>query len=314
MRYLLWTTASTLLILMALVGLRFMASQWFAPNQSGMRGFAVQSHVDVLFIGSSHTRQSYDAQLIEERTQHRVFLIAYSGLDTVTMVPMMREILRSGRAPKLLVLEAYGANLARPPLFQDTRLFFDSPPALKRDLLAQITAPPRTLDKYLDAFALLANRNNETIVAYPLSRLLLPELSHHGSYVNKVVPGLDETQFRKLGRPLSDRVELDVEQRAALHELVSLVRAANVPLVAIESPLPAPVAAHPVMQALEAATRQVFAEAQVPYLDGDEVFPVHEPALFADDNHISRAGRTLFSELVSEWLLRRWPQADGESQ
>jgi hypothetical protein len=137
MRYLLAVVTMSVVVLASLAGLRFATSHYFAPQQSGVRGLAVNSPVDILFIGSSHTRQSYDARLLEQKTGKKVFLVAYNGLDLVNMVPVLRRVLATEAKPKLLVVEAYGAILGRPHAVQDSRLYFEADPKLKRALLAE---------------------------------------------------------------------------------------------------------------------------------------------------------------------------------
>lgn len=302
MRYLFTVAAVSLAVLAALTGARFYGSHYFGPEQSGVRGLAVNAPVDILFIGSSHTRQSYDARKLEEVTGKKVFLVAYNGLDPVSMVPVLRTVLTSEQKPKLLVVEAYAAIFGRPHQVADSRLFFDADPPLKRSLLAHYLRPPRRGEQYRDAFALLVNRNNELIVGYPLNRLLLPNLSYHGAYADKHVPGLTEEQFRKLRIPLEGPVDADPEQRAALREIVRLARAAEVPVVFAESPLPGPVAHLPVIKALKASQKRALDEEQVLYYDGDADFPSDDPSLFADSNHLSTQGRGVYTEKVAHWL------------
>ncbi len=305
MRYLLAVTVISIAVLAALTGLRFAGSQYFAPTESGVHGLAAHAPVDVLFIGSSHTRQSYDARLMEEKTGKKVFLVAYNGMDPVNMVPVLKSVFAGKDKPKLCVVEAYGAILGRPHAVQDSRLYFESDPGLKRELLAEFLRPPKSLDKYLDAFSLLANRNNEAMVAYPLNRMLLPNLSYRGAYADKFVPGLTEEQFRKLRVPLEGEVGADPEQRAALREIVRLARAAEVPIVFVESPMPGPVAALPVMRGLKTSLKSALEEEGVAYFDGEEGFPLDDPTLFADSNHLSTKGRALFTERVAAWLVER---------
>ena len=40
------------------------------------------------------------------------------------------------------------------------------------------------------------------------------------------------------------------------------------------------------------------------HFDGEEGFPLDDPALFADTNHLSTSGRALFTERVADWLAR----------
>ncbi len=312
MRYLLTVTVVSIAVLAALTGLRFVGSQYFAPTESGVHGLATHSPVDVLFIGSSHTRQSYDARLMEEKTGKKVFLVAYNGMDPVSMVPVLKTMFSGKDKPKLCVVEAYGAILGRPHVVQDSRLYFEAGPRLKAELFQEVLRPPRTLEKHLDAFSLLVNRNNEAIVAYPLNRLLLPNLSYRGAYADKFVPGLPEDQFRKLRVPLEGEVGADPEQRSALREVVRLARAADVPIVFVESPMPGPVAELPVMRGLKTTLKQALAEEGVTYYDGEEGFPLDDASLFADSNHLSTKGRALFTERVAAWLVEHAPTLKPE--
>ena len=307
MRYLAWVVTISVAMLAGLMGLRFAGSHYFAPQQSGVHGWTVNAPVDILFIGSSHTRQSYDARLLEEKTGKKVFLIAYNGLDPVNMVPVLKRVLAGSDRPKLLVVEAYAAIIGRPHSLQDSRLYFEADPKLKRVLLDEFMRPPHSLDKHLDAFSLLVNRNNDAIVAYPLNRMVLE--SYHGAYGGKFIPGLTEEAFKKLRVPLDGNIALDSEQRAALHEIVRLGSEAGVPIVFVESPLPGTVAALPVMRGLKLSLKNALAEEQATYLDGEVGFPSDDPSLFADNNHLSTKGRAVFSERVAEWIVKHGGQS-----
>lgn len=309
MRYLFTVTAILIVTLASWIGLRFALAHRFAPDQSGVHGLAVNAPVDIVFLGSSHTRQSYDARLLEERTGKKVFLVAYNGLDPVSMVPVLKSMLEGGSPPKVLVMEAYGALWARPHEVQDSRLFFDAGPQLKAMLLEQLLRP-KTLAAHRDAFELLVNRNNDAIIAYPLNRILLRNLSYHGAYGDKFVPGLSPERFAQLRIPLEGELHIHPEQRAALLEIVRLARERRVPVMFAESPLPGPVAARPNVHALKAEVAALAQAANVPYFDGEEDFPLTDPTLFADSNHLSTKGRALYTERVAAWLTATMQRAD----
>lgn len=305
MRYLAWVVGVSMVLLAGITTLRFVGSHYFGARQSGVYGLEVNAPVDILFIGSSHTRQTYDARLIEEKTGKKVFLVAYGGVDPVTMVPMLEHMLAAKNKPKLVVVEAYSAMFGRVHAIDDARIFFESPPQLKAKLLREFVGPAQSKTKLLDAFELLVNRNNEFIVAYPLNRMLLSNVSYHGAYQDKFVPGLTPEQFRVLKVPLKGKLGVNPEQRAAFVRILHIASEANVPVVFVESPLPRTVADLPVMRGLKESMQQVLAEENVAYFDGDKDFPLDDPTLFADSNHLSTKGRVLFSEQVAEWLLPR---------
>src|SRR5258706_15920629 len=128
MRYLAWVVTISIAVLAGLMSLRFAGSHYFASEQSGVHGLAVNAPVDILFIGSSHTRQSYDARLMEQRTGKSVFLVAYNGLDPVSMVPVLKRAFAGKEKPGICVVEAYGAIIGRPHEVQDSRLFVEADP------------------------------------------------------------------------------------------------------------------------------------------------------------------------------------------
>ncbi|HUS18685.1 MAG TPA: hypothetical protein VMZ25_03470 [Terriglobales bacterium] len=303
MRYLTWVVTISIAMLAALVGVRFATAHRFASENSGFQGLAVNAPVDIVFLGSSHTRQAYDARLMEQKTGKKIFLVAYAGLDPVTMLPIVQHLSQAKERPRLLVVEVYSAMFGRKHAVDDSRVFFEAPPELKKRLLREYVEPPRSVDKLMDGFALLANRNNEAIVAYPLYRALLPNLSYHGAYEGKFVTGLTAEQFRALRVPLQGDLRVDPEQRVAFREIVRICRMVNMPVVFVETPMPKTVADLQVMRGLKEDTRQALAEEKVTYLDGDQNFPLDDPSLFADSNHLSTKGRAVFTERVAEWLM-----------
>jgi lysophospholipase L1-like esterase len=53
---------------------------------------------------------------------------------------------------------------------------------------------------------------------------------------------------------------------------------------------------------LKARLAQILQEQNVPYLDGANDFPVDNPQLFADSNHLSTEGRSLFTEMAARFI------------
>ena len=68
--------------------------------------------------------------------------------------------------------------------------------------------------------------------------------------------------------------------------------------------MPAPVSASPRIQNLKKVFREMAATEGIPYINGDQGFPTDNPALFADDNHLSQQGSELFTTRISEELYR----------
>jgi hypothetical protein len=271
------------------------------PKNMGYQGLLANRDTKILFIGSSHTRQSYDARIVESVTGKSTYVLAYSSLDLTAMDVLIKDWVADRRnRPELVVLEAYSAFLARKPDLQDTRVYFDAPPPLKQKYAETFLSFHPGLSGKLDVFDLLVNRNNELILAYPVNRELTKRVSYKGSYI-KQVPGVSEQEFRNFRGELSGSSP-DQAQYASLEDMVNLLREHNIAVALVESPLPVSVSMQPDVQTLKAVFRNYAESRGVLYIDGDVGFPNDNPALFADSNHLSTEGRALYTKMVAEKL------------
>jgi hypothetical protein len=157
---------------------------------------------------------------------------------------------------------------------------------------------PNDINAYLDVFSLLANRNNETIVTWPLLHGVMDRLSYHGSYVGKNMPGLDPAAFARLSVPIEGDRPVD-EQLHALHQIIAIARASKVPLALVDTPVPGPVAAQPLIGTLTLVWQRVAQAERVPYVSGAAGFPTGDSSLFSDSSHLSTAGRELYTQLFA---------------
>jgi len=80
-----------------LVGAKYVFSDRFSPRTLGLTGLLHETDIGCLFIGSSHTRQSYDVALLQERTGESAYLVSYNGLGPFLMEPLMRFIADNGK-------------------------------------------------------------------------------------------------------------------------------------------------------------------------------------------------------------------------
>jgi hypothetical protein len=302
MKHVLALFAGTLGLLAALIVLKWSLEDRAAPTTSGIGGALREAPFDLLFVGSSHTRQSYDVLSLEHQTGRSAFLVAYNGLDFRLMAEVVPDLLAEKRLrPRLLVLEGYAVSLVRPEGLEDSRLFFDAPPALKRRLLADVMSQHTGLSRYLDAFDLVANRNNELLLTYPVQSFLANRLSYRGGYIDKRVPGLRD--FSGITLPDEPATPSPAEL-AALADGIDAARRAGVRVVCMGSPMPGPVEREPAIRALKGSLRAFLFERGVPYLDGAVGFPIDDPGLFADSNHLSTEGRELYTRNAGAFLNR----------
>jgi hypothetical protein len=301
---------SAVLLAVLLVAAKFTCEHRFAPLNSGIQGGLAASPVDVLFVGSSHTRQSYDVHALEKSLHDSAFLVAYNGLDYQAMTVIVPALIANRKGPpKVLVIEGYCMSLVRTGGLEDSRMFFDAPPGMKVELMRQYLADGATWQRYLDLFDLAVNRDNELLLMHPAYSQLTAWLSYRGGYAGKYVPGLHDFDGIGLNIPLTSA---SPEQEAALVSVIKAAKQHNVRVLCIESPMPGPAERQDTVIRLKARLAQILREQDVPYLDGASGFPVDDPKLFADSNHLSTEGRALFTEVAARFISRMQQPGVGD--
>lgn len=305
MKYALALLAGTLGLLLVVMLAKFGCEHVAAPRTSGIGGAMRCAPVDFLFVGSSHTRQSYDVREFQERTGDSAFLLAYDGLDFRQLAAIVPDLLAEpDRRPRVLVIEGYGVSLARRDELEDSRMFFDAPPRMKWALLRQVLDERPASRGWLDAFDLMANRNNELLLTYPVDAAVIDRLSYRGGYVGKTVPGLHD--FSGLAVP-EESTSPNVGEVAALDSAIATARATGVRVVCLGSPMPGPVERQASIRILQNRLRRLMAAHAVAFFDGADGFPIDDPSLFADSNHLSTAGRKLYTARAADFLRRTFP-------
>ena len=307
MTTLLKTVLSALLLLSLLVWIKYRFEHHLAPTTSGIQGELHGPKNDILLIGSSHTRQGYDTALLEKSTGRRAFIVAYDGVDLASMVPLVRTLLADpSRRPQLLVIEANGGNFGRAPEIEEPRLFFDAPPEMKRALIRDYLRTHHGRSASADTWTLIANRGSELILTWPLVHSAIDGLSYNGSYLNKNVPGIAPEIFPQLRVPVAGG-EPHRDQVAALQQIVSDAATDGVRMIFADPPMPAPVEVQPQMVALQQKFKDFAAGDGIRYIDGARGFPTTDPAMFTDSNHLSTAGRELYTSRFAEAIKPELP-------
>jgi hypothetical protein len=307
MRYVLAFSLSMILIICGIMGFRYYLSQDFGRADAGVHGALTHGPSDILFIGSSHTYLSYDVAAIERTTGHSAYLIGYNGLQLSSMAPILDYMLAdANKRPKEVVVEAYSSNLAHPPTMSDSRVYFESPPGLKKLVLVDYLRQHPGLDGYTDMFDLAANRGNEQILLYGVTSKLVGRNTYHGAGRTSGAIGVSTERFEKF-RPHVTTGAPNETQLMALRHIIELARRTGVQLLFVESPMPRPVSQSPDIQSLKRVFREETSRCDLPYLDGDTVFPNDEPQFFEDDNHLSGTGREKFTAIVARFLMAHQP-------
>jgi hypothetical protein len=290
-----------------LTALKYRFSHLLSPSNSGISGVIKEKRIDYLFLGSSHTRQSYDIDLFQKRTGKSAFIVAYNGLSPFMIDAIVRFLEESHKIEVgTYVLEAFVYSTIKAPAVEDTRLFCDSPPELKAILLRLLSEKVPSFD-WRRRYELLVLANNENILTYPVNRAVLARTSYRGAYINKVVRGLNPEEFEQLKSPMQGKADpsLNSRQVRSLQSLFEYIKTRGLRVVFIESPLPKPIGDTPFISLNKQRLSRLIKGAGFVYLDGDTDFEVGNPDYFADDNHLSTKGRALFTEKVIDFLKRR---------
>jgi hypothetical protein len=292
-------------ILLCIATLKFFNENRLAPSNIGLGGVVSRPKLDLLFIGSSHTRKSIDMKVVERITGiNNSFQVSYDGADLTVMSQIIDYLsTEPDHCPQYLVVEAYSAFLAREPILQDPRYFSDAPPPLKMAIIRSYLSEQRGLSSVLDIFALVVNRGNDEILSYPIYAQALKLGSYKGGRANFYFPGTSREAFTKLKADLKTDTANPAQLRALGH-ILEVTRDHNIQLIFVDPPLPEPVSTDAGIQKLKSDFINILSARHVSYIDGDRGFAIDDPTLFSD-LHLSSRGRDEFTPRISE-KLREW--------
>jgi hypothetical protein len=294
---------SAFAILLCLVTSKFFVEHRLAPKNFGLGGVLSQPRLDLLLIGSSHTRKSYDMHLLERRTGvTESFQISYDSTDLSAASQMLDYLVaRPDHCPRYLVIEAYSALLARRPDLQDPRYFSDAPPPLKVAIIRSYLSQRSFPSSFLDIFDLVVNRGNDEIVTGPFYSPIVERGSYKGGRNDLYFSGLSADAFSRLNVSMNGHTP-NADQLSALYHIIDLAHSHNIAVMFIDTPMPQPVSSNPDIQLLKKDFREILGARHVPYIDGDYGFPINDPTMFSDSNHLSSRGREEFTSRISVQL------------
>ena len=162
----------------------------------------------------------------------------------------------------------------------------------------------RSPSAFLDLFDLVANRGNDEIVSYPFYSHVVNRDSYKGGRMGFAYPGLSPEEFRKLRSQL-DKDTPNPTQLAALYHILDVAHSHNIAVIFIDPPMPQPVTSNPYLQILKKDFREILSARKIPYIDGDQGFPIDDPSMFSDSNHLSSKGRDEFTRRIGG-ELKSW--------
>jgi len=300
---------SAFAILLCIVTLKFFTEHRLALKNCGLAGVLSQPRLDLVLFGSSHTRKSYDMRLLEKATGVTAsYQISYNGTDLIATSQMLEYLCANPEhCPRYIVIEAYSEKLTRTPTIEDPRYFFDAPPSLKRTIIRSYLSGHRYSSSLLDIFDLVVNRGNDEIVTYPFYSPIAERNSYKGGRTDFYFSGLSPEVFKKLELKLDTNVP-DPVQLSAVYHIIDVARSHNVEVIFIDPPMPQPVSSEPDIQALKRYFSEILGARHCLYIDGDRGFPIDDPSLFSDNNHLSSKGREEFTRRISV-VLKDWMAA-----
>ena len=148
------------------------------------------------------------------------------------------------------------------------------------------------------------NRGNDEIVTYPFYSPIAERNSYKGGRTDFYFSGLSPEEFRKLKLVLDSNVP-DPAQLSAVYNIIEVARSHNIEVIFIDPPMPQPVSSEPDIQALKKEFSRILSARHCIFIDGDHGFPIDDPSLFEDNNHVSSKGREEFTRRISV-VLKDW--------
>lgn len=271
-----------------------------APYTHGLNALLQEKELDLLFIGSSHTRQSYDISIIEKKCNCKAFALSYSGLDPHLMNIILEYIKEnSDLKVKKIVIEAYAFKMIAPPSFSDSRIFSHAPIELKFKLLRAIHKNVKEFD-FRRLYQLLIAENNESLLTFFPTNKILSKYSYKGGYQNKTTTILSEADYIKSYENVDlylSKLKNNKIQIQAVKEIMS--RYGQDEIIFIDPPMPYPVITNKTtvaaMDTFKNLTENSGYKYLVPWLTNNES---KTPDNFSDWNHLSNKGRKIYSEEI----------------
>lgn len=312
MKRLIAAAVSSVLLLAVVAAAKFCLEHHLAPQNSGLQGELNSQRIEVVFLGSSHMRQSYDIAQLQKETGKSAFIISYNGLDAASMRLVLDEMLsRLDNHPKLVILDGYCELYAHAPDIEDDRFFFDSPPHMKLAILQNLIHERGSAGNgaWKDVWEITVNRGSDTILTWPVVHGALDTLSYRGGYRNKFVAGVTPQEFSRFHLRLAAS-SVNPEQQSSLEEMVKLLKANNIGVLLVDSPMPGPVERDATVVQLKNQIQNSAKTLGIDYYDGAFEFPTEDPSLFGDANHLSSSGRSLYTHLFAEMIRNRYSHLD----
>lgn len=187
--------------------------------------------LDNLYIGSSMFRQGITLYNDDSDS----FLLCYNGLDPAAESLILEYLFRNGLALKNLYVDMYVYSAARKPGLSDSRLMFDSPPALKFTLWDKSV---KNSEGYIsDSWEFFVKAGNDTFMLWPVYNILTAKRYYRGGYsADDFRRGLTPAEMKLRKPPEPEAVKMNPSQKESIIRIIELCRKYNVNLIFTETP------------------------------------------------------------------------------
>ncbi|MFI5173030.1 MAG: hypothetical protein ACHQFW_11605 [Chitinophagales bacterium] len=284
---------------------KFEYSNTLAETTSGLNGYIQQKNCDILFVGSSQTRQDYNIKIIDSICGVSGFCLAYNGLQPILAAEIIDYLTTEYFKPAIIIMEAYPYLSVQEPRLADTRVFTDAPPELKNNIIDLLDDNGDL--NFNERFELLVRSGNAPILMSFITAKTKNEMSYKGSYQNKFVKGMQQEFLLNSEDTLSLKTpSLNEYQNKSHQRLAEICIERGIKLIYIQPPVAAPIKfSNNYRSASEQLQYFISQELNVVYIDDIKSFSSFDHQNFSDYYHLSTTGRDTYSILVAELLKSR---------
>ena len=290
----------SILLFSGFLTFKFSFSHLFGYKKTGLGTVLNSPKADILIIGSTHVRFSYDTKLMEKKCGCSVQAVSYSYLNYPLIFDILEFLKGEDKLPKQkLIIDHYALLFFKNREFVDTRLFFEAPPNLKFKILRYMKNKLTSLG-LKDFYRFIVTSENELMINYLWNRPLVDKRDYNGSYQAKKIRGVDQKKYETfkvsdLSFDFKNFNEYDFKQMIKIN---NDFKSAYYQIYFVETPLPPTVWKNSKLVKFRESYHQKLAKNQIKLIDSNYDYELMEleAKSFMDENHLSTSGREKFSK------------------
>lgn len=267
--------------------------------------------LDNLYIGSSMFRQGITLYNDDSDS----FLLCYNGLDPAAESVILDYLFRNGLTVKNLYVDMYAYSATREPGLSDSRLMFDSPPALK---FAVWDKSVRNSDGYIsDSWEFFVKAGNDMFMLWPVYNMMTAKRYYRGGYsADDFRRGLTPEEMNLVTPPKPEAVKMNPSQKESIIKIITLCRKYNVNVMFVETPKYEAIAENAEYNSLmneyysllnDYGVSRIISRGTLQRINADGRenvyaydFPCEDTSMFCDYVHLSTNGSRKFMTVIRE--------------